>query len=127
MNSKTVITSIFAAAIAIISATGLTFAKSNSVNLMYAGKIGNHLTLKPGQYKIMLNDNNKAPEIAFYKGRKLVGQAPVKLVAEQKKTDQTAVYYSAPHNNVRKVTEIDMNGWNHKLMFPSATGSTTSD
>ncbi len=127
MMSRTVITSIFAAAIAIISAAGLTFAKSSSVSLMYAGKIGNHLTLKPGHYKIMLNDNAKAPEVAFYQGRKLVGQTPVKLVTEQKKADQTAVYYSAPHNNVRKVTEIDLNGWNQKLMFPSGTGSTTTD
>lgn len=127
MMSKTMVTSICAAAIAIISAAGLTFAKSSSVSLMYAGKIGNHLTLKPGNYKIMVNDNMKTPEIAFYKGRKLVGQAPVKLVAEQKKADQTAVYYSAPHNNIREVTEIDLNGWNQKLMFPGAKSSAKSD
>ena len=127
MIMRTVVTSIFATAVAIISVSAMTFAKSSSVSLMYAGKIGNHLTLKPGNYKIMVNNNNKTSEVAFYKGRKLVGQVPVKLVAEQKKTDQTAVYYSAPHNNVRKVTEIDLNGWNQKLMFPSSMGSSTSD
>ncbi|MGH9430413.1 MAG: hypothetical protein ACRD3T_02605 [Terriglobia bacterium] len=125
--NKTVVTSVLAVAIAIIFAAGMSFAKSTSISLMYAGKIGNHLMLKPGNYKITVNDNSKTPEAAFYQGRKLVGQTPVKLVSEQKKADQTAVYYSAPHNNVREVTAIDLNGWNQKLVFPAAQSSTQSD
>ncbi|MGH9453224.1 MAG: hypothetical protein ACRD2O_04550 [Terriglobia bacterium] len=127
MMSKTVVTSIFATAIAVVFAAGMSFAKSSSVTLMYQGKIGNHLILKPGNYKIMVNDNTKTPEAAFYQGRKLVGQTPVKLVTQPNKADQTAVYYSAPHNNVREVSAIDLNGWNQKLVFPASNGSAKSD
>jgi hypothetical protein len=124
---KSVVNSILAAAFVVIAAASMTFAKTNEVSLMYKGMIGNHLTLKPGNYKIMINNNSKNPEVAFYQGKKLVGQVPVKLVAEQKKADQTAIYYSAPRNNIRKVTEIELSGWNEKLVFPGSKETTKSD
>ncbi len=98
-------------------AAGLAVAKSSNVNLMYRSKVSNGLTLKPGNYKVALMPNAQKPELGFYEGRKLVGQVPIKLVPASRKFAQTEVFYSAPHNNVRSVQKIEMNGWKRAFVL----------
>jgi hypothetical protein len=73
-------------------------------------------TLKPGTYKLALLNNSSASEVAFYQASKLVGQAPVKLVNENKKADETEVFSNA-QNDGRVLVEIDPSGWTERLMF----------
>lgn len=104
---------------------GMTFAKSSNISLIYRGEIGNNLTLAPGTYRMVVNNHSQTPKVAFYQNGKLVGEAPVKLVSEAKKANQTEVFYSAPHNGTRNITQIDPSGWKDELVFSHfhSTGS----
>jgi hypothetical protein len=104
------------AAVALFFVCGLTFAKTSHVNFIYQGKVG-QLTLAPGRYTVRVNTALKSPEMAFYQNGKLIGQTPVRVVSEAKKNSQTMVYYNAPKDNVRRVTQIDVSGWKDKLVF----------
>lgn len=108
---------ILGVAVALFFATGLVFAKSENVNLIYRGKIGTSLVLPPGNYKVVVNPTAHSPEASFYKNGKLVGTTPVKVVAEARKNNQTEVYYSSPVNQVRQITQIDFSGRRDHLMF----------
>lgn len=104
-------------AVALFFATGLIFAKSENVNLIYRGEVGNSVTLAPGNYKVVLNTASQSPEASFYKDGKLMGTAPVRVVAEGQKNNQTEVYYSSPTNHVRQITQIDFSGQRDHLIF----------
>lgn len=106
-----------------LMAAALASAKSSQVNFMYSSKISSGLTLKPGNYKVALTQNAQKPELAFYEGRKLVGEVPVKLVPASKKFAQTEVFYSAPHNHIRSVQKIEMNGWNRAFVLDNGSQS----
>jgi hypothetical protein len=108
--------SIAGAAVALLFVCGLTFAKTSHVNLMYRGEVG-QLTLAPGKYTVRVNTTSTTPEMAFYQNGKLVGRTPVQVVSKSKKNSQTMVYYNAPKNNLRRVTQIDVSGWKDKLVF----------
>jgi hypothetical protein len=95
---------------------GLTFAKSSHVDLIYLGKAG-QLTLAPGKYRVKVNTTSPRPEMAFYKNGKLVGTTPVRVVSKTNKNSQTQIYYNAPQDNVRRITQIDLSGWRDKLEF----------
>ena len=103
---------------------GLGLAKSSNISLIYRGQVGN-LTLAPGSYRVVVNNHSQTSKAAFYQDGQLVGTAPVKLVAESGKNSQTEVFYSAPHDSVRPITQIDPSGWKEKLMFSHSqnTGS----
>jgi hypothetical protein len=103
------------AAVALFFVCGLTFAKSNHVDLIYSGKVG-QLTLAPGKYTVKVDTTSPRPEMAFYRNGKLVGKTAVNVVSSNKHS-QTQVYYNAPKDNVRRVTQIDLSGWKDKLMF----------
>jgi hypothetical protein len=114
--------------IAVVSVTGgLAFAgfpghhhseKSASVDIADVTKIPGGPTLQPGTYRVTLLNPSSAPEIGFYQGGKLVGQAPVKLVDQGKKISQTEVLTNAEPNHTNVLTEMDLSGWTQKLMFP---------
>jgi hypothetical protein len=115
MKNK-LIRAVTGAAVALFFVCGLTFAKTSHVNLIYPGEVGN-LTLASGTYKVSVNSSSSAPQMTFYQNGKLVGTTPVELVSEAKKNSETQVYYNAPKDNVRRVTEMDISGWKDKLLF----------
>lgn len=117
MKSNLVLKSLLGAATALIFASGLVFAKGENINLIYRGEVGSHLTLAPGQYRMAVNGTSQASKAMFYQDGKLVGTAPVKIVAQASKNDQTEIYYSSPNNHVRQITEIDVSGKRDHLLF----------
>ncbi|MGH9344040.1 MAG: hypothetical protein ACRD19_09795 [Terriglobia bacterium] len=117
MKNKIAVKSLLGAAVTLIFATGLMFAKGENINIIYRGQVGNNLTLAPGNYKMSINMVPHNSEAMFYKDGKLVGATPVKIVAESNKNSQTEIYYSSPDNHVRQITEIDLNGKRNRLMF----------
>jgi hypothetical protein len=116
MKSK-ILRSAAGAVVALFFVCGPIFAKTSHVDFIYLGKVG-QLTLAPGKYTVRLNRASATPEMAFYKNGKFIGQTPVRVVSEARKNGQTQVYYNAPKNNVRRVTQIDLSGWKDKLIVP---------
>jgi hypothetical protein len=121
MKNK-VIGSAAGAVAALLFTCGLTFAKTSHVNLIYVGKAG-QLTLAPGTYTVKVNTASTTPEMAFYQNGKLVGTTPVQLVSKNRKNSQTQVYYNAPQEDVRRITQIDLSGWKDTLLFNQAVSS----
>ncbi len=118
MLTKTMLGVMFAALVF----TGAAFAKTHNINVMYNATIDGHLILKPGTYRLAVNNSAldssaSKTEATFYKNGKLVGKVPVKLVAEARKNNQSEVFYNAPAGHVRPITEIKPSGWKDKLVF----------
>ena len=100
--------------------SGMAFAKTKRVDVLYSAMVGKTLKLKPGNYKIDVVNNKKSPAVKFYNTYgKLVGQAPVKVVNESKKNDQTQVDYSTVASDNHAITEIRLQGWKQNLFFPN--------
>jgi|SRR5690348_4998403 len=98
--------------------TGMAFARTKDINVLYPATVGKTLKLKPGNYKIEVVSNPKAPAVEFYNhDGKLIGEAPVKLVSKTQKNDQTLVDYSTVASNGHAITEISPGGWMEDLMF----------
>lgn len=117
MKRKMVVKSLLGAAVAVVFATGLVFAKGENINIIYRGQIGSNLTLAPGNYKMAVNAASQNPAATFYKNGEVVGTAPVKIVAEANKNSQTEIFYSTPESHVRQITEIDLSGKRDRLVF----------
>ncbi|MGA8183216.1 MAG: hypothetical protein WB819_06190 [Terriglobia bacterium] len=97
---------------------GMAFGKTKKIDVLYPAMVGKNLKLKPGDYKIDVVNNKKSPAVKFYsKDGKLVGQAPVKLVNEARKNDQTQVDYNTVASNDHAITEISPSGWKEDLYF----------
>ncbi|HET9180362.1 MAG TPA: hypothetical protein VFQ24_18550 [Terriglobia bacterium] len=103
--------------------TGMAFARTKNINVLYPATVGKMLTLKPGNYKIeVVNNNPKAPAVQFYNhDGKLVGEAPVKLVDKSHKNNQTLVDYYTIASNDHAITEISPSGWKEDLVFSQPT------
>jgi hypothetical protein len=100
--------------------SGMAFAKANRVDVLYSAMVGKTLKLKPGNYKIDVVNSKKSPAVQFYNNYgKLVGQAPVKVVNESKKNDQTQVDYNKLASNDHAITEIRLRGWKQNFLFPN--------
>jgi hypothetical protein len=91
--------------------------KSASVDIADVTRIPGGPTLQPGTYRVTLLNPSSAPEVGFYQAGKLVGQAPVKLVDQGKKISQTEVLTTTGSNHTNVLTEMDLSGWTHKLVF----------
>ncbi len=97
---------------------GMAFGKTKKIDVLYPAMVGKTLKLKPGNYKIDVINNTKSPAVKFYnKAGKLVGQAPVKLVNEARKNNQTQVDYYKVASNNHAITEISPEGWKEHLVF----------
>jgi hypothetical protein len=94
--------------------------KSGSIDLVYVTKIPDGPTLQPGTYRVTLLNASSAPDVGFYQGGKLIGQAPVELVDQAKKISQTEVLTNTRPNHPSMLTEIDLSGWTQKLMFETS-------
>ena len=106
---------------------GMAFAKTRNVDVVYPSVVGKTLKLKPGNYKIDLVNNKKVPAVNFYnKYGKLVGQAPVKLVNEARKNDDTQIDYTTIASNSHAITKISLRGWKQSLNFPNPKAANTN-
>lgn len=104
--------------------TGMAFAKTKKIDVLYSATVGKNLKLKPGKYNIDVVSNKKSPAVKFFNNYgKLVGQAPVKLVNESKKNQQTRVDYTSVASNNHVLTEISPRGWKENLLFPKPKSS----
>lgn len=106
--------------------SGMAFGKAKRIDVLYTSTVGKTLKLKPGHYKVDVVNNKKSPTVKFYnKYGKLVGQAPVKLVNESKKNDQTQVDYTTIASNDHVITEISPEGWKENLYFSGSKAAKT--
>ena len=104
--------------------TGTAFAKTKRIDVLYSATVGKNLKLKPGDYKIDVVNNKKSPAVKFYNNYgKLVGEAPVKLLNESKKNQQTQVDYTSVASNDHAITEISPGGWKENLVFSKTKAS----
>ena len=104
--------------------TGMAFARTKNIDVIYPSTVGKTLKLKPGHYKIEVANNMKSHAIDFYNNSgKLVGQAPVKVVNESKKNNQTQVDYNTVASNDYAITEISPSGWKENLYFSGSKAS----
>jgi hypothetical protein len=123
------------AIVAVLLVTGMAFARSHradsgeksaGVDIEQAATVPGGPSLAQGHYKVTLNTQSSSPELEFYQGRKLVGQAPVSVVPQSQKIEQTEVYYDGLNSGSPVITEFDLGGWREKLMFKTPTAATTS-
>jgi len=100
--------------------------KSADIDLIETTKVPNGPTLRAGSYKVTLLDGSSTPELGFYQNGKLVGQAPVKLVDQEKKISETEVLADTKDDHTQVVTEMDLSGWTQKVMFSGSEASSGS-
>lgn len=126
--SKSILASIvtLAVAVGIASAkTGRSSEKTGTVDISQNAQVPNGPTLKAGTYQVALLNESGTPQVGFYQDKKLVGQAPVQVVDQGRKSVDTEVHTnSVAGNNV--LTEIDVIGWTKSLQFGQAPGSSSS-
>ena len=135
MKSK-IRNSILAATGAAFLAAGMTFAgfpgihhssrKSADIDFVKITKVPDGPTLEPGTYKVVLLNASGTPEVGFYQDGKLIGQAPVKLVDQGKKFQQTEVDASILDDHSELITEMRLSGWTEKVIFNGSDASSTS-
>jgi hypothetical protein len=104
---------------ALLFVAGLVAAKTTTVHILYKVDLQSGSMLKPGTYNVALLDSSKSPELAFYQNHKQVAESAVKLVSQTRKISETEIHYNAA-NNAHVLTEIDLRGWNQKVMFPAS-------
>jgi len=63
--------------------------------------------------------------VDFYQDKKLVGQAPVQLVDQGRKSVDTEVHVNKADGNT-VLTEIEVMGWTKSLQFGQAAGGSGS-
>ena len=100
--------------------------KSADIDLIQTTKVPNGPTLKAGSYKVTLVNESGTPELEFYQDGKRVGEAPVKLVDQDKKISQTEVLADAKDDHTQVVTEMDLIGWTQKVLFSGSDASSGS-
>jgi hypothetical protein len=99
--------------------------KSADIDLIEITKVPNGPT-QAGSYKVTLLSGSSAPELGFYQDGKLIGQAPVKLVHQEKKISNTEVFLHNNDDHTQVITEMDLSGWTQKVMFSGSDPSSSS-
>lgn len=113
--------SAFGAAIAVVIAASVSFAKSYSVVIIYRAKVGNSAQLNPGTYHIQLLENATPPKLAFFnQNGKQVAEVTVKLKTEANKNSTTEVDYTKIAQNDHVITAIRLNGQDQELVLPDS-------
>lgn len=103
---KNILLAIGVAGLAVISAS----AKSYSVQLYQPAVLGN-MTLKPGEYKVDVNDQK-----AVLSSGKVHCEAPVKVESTDNKYNSTTVRFSNGDGQMH-IQEIHLGGTKTKLVF----------
>jgi hypothetical protein len=121
---------------AMLLAAGITFAglpgihhssrKSADIDITETTKVPGGPTLEAGTYKVLLLNESDTPEVGFYQGDKLIGQAPVKLDDQGKKFQRTEFVASILDDHSKLITEIRPGGWTEKIVFSASDGSSAS-
>jgi len=135
MNAK-VFKSISTTSTLVLLTTGMSFAafpghhssaqRSADVDFTETIKVPNGPTLQPGTYKVALLNDSSAPEVGFYQGSKLVGQAPVKLVDQGEKIRETEFTADLLDSHTRVITEMNFSGWTEKIVFSGSNANGAS-
>jgi hypothetical protein len=76
--------------------------------------------LQPGTYKMTLLNELTAPEVAFYKGNKLICKCPVKIQTLPAKASATALLVETGPNGTRILKTVSIGGWTEKVIFSQA-------
>ncbi len=131
---KDVLNKSMVAAVGVLIAAGVAFAKFPSFDLGHSSKssasvaidqtarIPGGPTLQSGKYKVVLNNNSPTPEMGFYQNGKLVAQVPAKLVDQGKKINETKIYYDTRGADTQVITQMDLSGWREKVLFGKNSG-----
>jgi len=100
--------------------------KSANIEVTEINQVPGGPTLEPGSYKVVLLNDSSTPEVAFYRNGKLIGQAPVKLVDQGKKFQQTEISANMQDDHTELITEMDLSGWTEKVIFTGSGASSAS-
>jgi len=77
--------------------------------------------LQPGTYRMtLLNASTASPEVAFYKGKKLICKCPVKIETLPTKAPYTQLFVET-NNGTRLLRTVSIGGWTEKVVFSEAT------
>jgi len=117
-------------AIVLALAAGLGLAKSGDQSEVKSANITvTSLTatpdgqLQPGTYKMtLLNASTASPEVAFYKGKKLICKCPVKIETLPTKAPYTQLFVETA-NGTRQLRTVSIGGWTEKVIFSEATAA----
>jgi len=116
-------------AVIVVLATSLGLAKSadksasKSANIVITAVTATpDAQLQPGTYKLTLTNATTAPEVAFYKGKKLVCKCPVKIETLPTKAAATELFVETNPNGVRVLRTVSIGGWTEKVVFSEAAG-----
>ncbi|HEV2495098.1 MAG TPA: hypothetical protein VG204_18720 [Terriglobia bacterium] len=125
---KTIALVVFATSIAFARSAGhgRSSHKSADVTISETTQVPNGPTLESGTYHVALIDDSSTPEVGFYQNGKLVGQAPVKLIDQGRKIDQTETSTDKRDNGTYVITELDLSGWVQKIEFGASDVSSNS-
>jgi hypothetical protein len=116
------------AVVALTAALGLaksgekTASKSASIDITAATATPDGL-LQPGTYKMTLFGDPAAPQVAFYKGNKLVCKCPVKIETLPAKADYTQLLVEKGANGTRILKTVSIGGWTEKVVFSEASAA----
>ena len=117
--TKRFVLCVLGASMAITLSAGMAAAKSSTVHFDRPTRLGSGPTINAGSYRIVLMNQSSDTEVAFYQGGKQVAEVPAKLVSLPKKNSETDVIYDQSQKDSSVVTEIDLDGWNQKIVFSS--------
>jgi hypothetical protein len=126
--SKSILASIVCLAVMVGSASakaGRSSEKMGTIEISQNAQVPNGPTLQAGTYQVALLNESGTPQVGFYQGRKLVGQAPVQVVDQGRKSVDTEVHTNSVAGNT-VVTEIEVVGWTTSLQFGQAAGGSGS-
>ncbi len=102
---------------------GKSTVKSVDLEITRATRVGSGPELQPGSYKVSLVNSPGSPEVAFYRNGKLIAQAPVKLVDEVKKNQQTEI---ESNTETHELVQMRLKGWNQTFVFVDTGTSSNS-
>lgn len=131
--SKSLLTSFVTSLFALVFVAGVASAKprnrgvekSATIDISQSTQVLNGPALQPGTYKVKVLGESGTPQVGFYRGGKLVGQAPAKLVDEGSKSIETAAHFNNS-NGSRVLTQIDVQGSTKSIQFGASTGASGS-
>jgi len=99
--------------------------KSATVDIPANTQVPNGPALAPGTYKVKVLSESGTPQVGFYKGGTLVGQATASLVDNGRKSEETAVHFNNA-NGTKVLTQIDVSGWSKSIEFGPTAGASDS-
>ncbi|HEV3279109.1 MAG TPA: hypothetical protein VG860_20125 [Terriglobia bacterium] len=114
-------------AVAIVVATGLGMAKpsekSADITITAVTVTPDGGQLQPGMYKMTLLNASTAPEVAFYKGKKLICKCPVRVENLPTKAGYTEMLVETATDGTRMLKTLSVGGWTEKVIFAQTGGA----